>query len=975
MTVSLVDRRFRLGLQRLIAQLDDKESFRLVQADLGDTDQDIRAGAVRLIGELGLKEFLPNILEHLQKMYGRQPTDEERNFTVAVLDALESIGDTPVAEDICRRFEQLADGLKPAALYVIAAHGAGSDVIDGFFRGLMRVDTPYPDLRAPAVSLFGRLIARPTDPPGNVLAPLRQLLMDPDQPVRAAAVDALSRVMGERVFELPEYRAADAGVRTGLIRSSPAVPTGVLEDALKSDSSEVQGAAAQRVLSVALPTSVIRDVLRIYCAGPAAFIHGKEEPVVTDDRLTRMLGRWVTDKTGRLVVIQAVLSLLRRQTGVLDKFKPSPGSMVGEMDRTLAQLRRAIFRSGSTDLSAALLNVLSGKLPREDFLRAVRTRCRSFPSERELGPVMEEILAVEDERIRKRIATEVRLIPAGAFIPIKRLLKILPPIREQSLVVPLRHVRDMAKAHSDGELEWQAVIHLAGCGEGISQAAVCEAIRKGDSADVSAWIRGLTHDTEVPKVRQTLLHVIERSTRAEPFRAAVELLTAKPDAAVSNLLMKRLPDLRGALRFVVIQAIGRMGDRVHLPVFLKEMRAPEEDRKLAALLGLEKLLDANADLPPDAVSPQLYDLKDHKSSMVQAAAVGLLTRLKDPNRVDLVAGLIGSESSIPVGAYRLVEDLCEEDLPDDSRHALFQALLSRIGRMREEEDAVVSAFKAVMAGRRFSDFLKPRRQRADAAEDLKTLLRRRPAAKAQADFQISKSLRRMAIAFLDIAGFTPRAARMTVIELGMFLVQVEDEIMPFVKKHAGRLVKRLGDGFLVAYETSSAAVGSCLEILLYLAKKNQILQEDDRVRFRAGIHVGDVLIDRDDIFGDTVNTAARVEAVARPMCICLTEAVHREMQSKNDAVEWIGPTRLKGKDAPVTLYRIRLDVIYEAQTVAIEQLMAAPDWPARFGRFEAKLDDRARRVKEKIEEARSAVARGDHAHAEVLAEEIEKLLL
>lgn len=967
MTISAVDTQFRLGLQRVIARLKDKEAFRIVQADLGDPDPAIRAGAVRLIGELELQEFLPNIMERLQKLYGQQHPPAELQFTIAVFNALEKIGDQAVSEELSRRFEQLSDKLRSPALYVIASHSAGSSLIDGFFQGLLRVDTPYPSLRAQAIHLYGSMAAGHADPK-SVVARIRKSMRDGDLVVAAAAAESMAKILGDRVFELPEWKDLAVDVKVAILQSAPAIPSFALEEALKSDSPAVLASAVQRVLAASAPPQAIRDVLRIYSTEIS------EELVVTD-RLTHALGLWAADKQGRVVVIQAFSNLLRRHAGVLEKFLPTPGTMLGDLDRTLAKLRRAILRSGSEEISDLLTGALAGKIAAPAVLRAIAERCKEYPKEKDLRPVVEEVMSVADERVRKRIATEVRVVPPGAFIPIKRLLKIMPPVREAGLTSSLKLIRELAKAHADEDLEWMAVMHLAGCGEAAAQAAVCDAVRDGKSADVSVWIRALSADAASPRVRDTFLRVIERSTQPETFRTAAELLTSKADAEVSNVLMKRLPDLKGALRFVVIQAIGRMGDRVHLPVFLSELRAIEEDRKLAALLGLEKLLDANAELPPDTVSAPLYELKNHKSSMVRASAVGLLVRLKDPNSADLVSDLISSEGTLPLGAYRLAQDLAKEELPEEARLKLFQALASRIGRMREEEEAVCAAFKDILGERPFTSFLKPRRQRAEAVQDLRELLRVRPAAKASTDFKISKSIQRLAITFIDITGFTPRAAKMSAIELGVFLVQVEDEIMPFVKKNNGTLVKRLGDGFLVTFPGSAQAVSGCLEMLQYLAKKNQLLQEDDRIRLRAGIHVGDVLVDRDDVFGDTVNMAARIEALAKPMCICLTEDVYKELPSKNDAIEFLGPTRVKGKEEPVPVYRIRLDVIYEAQTEAIQKLMAAPNWLPKIKRFETRIEERYQRLKEKIEEARAAVDRGDHAHADALIEDIEKQML
>ena len=981
MALITVDARFRLGLQRVLARLGDRESFSVVQADLGEADPEIRAGAIRLIGELGLREFLPNIQERLQKLYGRQHAPEELPFTIAVFNALKKIGTREISEELARRFEQLAGRLKPAAIHVIAAHGAGSAEIDGFFQGLIRLDTPYPHLRAQAVELYGTLAAGHPDKKALV-ATIRKCLKDESTEMARAAAETIAKLLGERLFELPEWGTLAPAIRAELILAAPAIPAARLEEAFKDPEADVRRAAVQRILSAVEPPQSIRDVIRMYSQDAS------EETVVTD-RLMASLGGWNDSGHGRLVLIQSFLYMLKRQAGVLEKFLPTPGAMLGDMDKLIARLRRALLRTGTEQLSESLFLAMSGRGDSRSVFSEVEAQLKIYPKEGELKATVQELMAVQDDRIRKRIAAEVKSVPAGAFIPIKRILKIMPPLKESALVPTLRVIKDLARFHGDQELEWLAVVHLAGCRDGPSLAAVSDAVLGSDKAagprspvsaarrqvDVALWIRSLSVDTANARVRETLLTLIRSSTHPDTFRAAVDAMTAKVDTEVSSILMLRLPSLKGAMRFIVIQSIGRMGDRVHLPVFLGDLKAAEEDRKLAGLLGLEKLLDRNPDLPPDTVTGPLYELKNHSSALVRASAIALLVRLKDPNRVELVSELIGSDRPIPVGSYRLVPELVREGLSDDGRQKLYQALLSRVGRLSEDEEAVCEAFRSVLDGRPFAELLNPRRQRAESVEDLRDLLRTRSAAQATTDFKISKAIQRRAIAFLDITGFTPRAAKMTAIELGFFLVQVEDEILPFVTGHQGLLVKRLGDGFLLSFPGSAEALSASLEMLMHLAKKNQLIQEDDRIRLRVGIHVGDVLVDRDDVFGDTVNVAARVEAQAKPMCICLTEDVFRDLPTRNESIESMGPVRLKGKDEPVTLYRVRLDVIYEAQTEALQKLMATPDWLPKIRRFELVLDEKYRIIKEKIEEARHMVAHGDYTHAESLVEEIEKMLL
>ncbi len=978
------DADFRLGLQRMLALLNDRDSFSIVQGDLGDEDAQIRAGAIRLIGDLQLADYLPNILERLQKLYGKEQSQTELPFTLAVFAALRKIGNQEIAEELSRRFEQLPEYVRLPAMYVITDHGVGSDLIDKFFQGLLRPDTPYPRFRVDAVELYGAMAAAHPDPKSKVPI-FRTVLKEADLTVALAAAEALTKILAERVFDLPEWPRLPPEIQVRLLRIAPAVPAPVLGEAMKSEQAAIKQEAMARILTASEPPHAILDVIRIFSTDPT-------DSIVSADSLVGALSRWYSSSQGRLVLVQTFSYILRRQTGILEKFIPQPGAIVGDMDKLIGRLRRGMLRAGSDRIANALAGALLGRGSPAEALAAVDSMMAAFPAEKELRATAEELLAIQDDRTRKRMASEVRAVPAGAFIPIKKILKILPPLKEPSLLSALKVIRDLSRIHVDAELEWMVTMHMAGCGDSAAVGVVCDAALKSlaetygpesrqsagprRSLDISVWIRTLSMDTAPARIRDTLMVIINQTSQPDTFRAALDLLSVKNDPQVSNALMKRLPNLSGVLRFLAIQAIGRMGDRVHLPVFLTEMHIAQEDRMLAGLLGLEKLLDANPALPPDTVSAPLYDLKTHADPVIRSAAVGLLVRLKDFNGVDLVSEMIASPQSLPARSYQLVGELAREGISEDQRIKLFQSLLSRIGRMSDEDiDAIADAFKIVLDGRPFASLLKAERQRADDVQDLKDLLRGRSDAQASADYKISKSIQRRAIAFVDITGFTPRAAKMTAIELGVFLVQVEDEILPYIKKHHGILVKRLGDGFLISYPGSIRALTSGLEMLQYLAKKNQLLQEEDRVRLRIGIHVGDVLVDRDDVFGDTVNVAARVEALGKPMCITFTEDVFRELPSRNKAIESLGQTRLKGKDEAIEIYRIRLDVIYEAQTEAIQKVMAMPDWMPKIKKFKVQLEERYKLLGEKLEEAEHMASRGDFAHAEALVGEIEKQML
>src|SRR6266404_413914 len=103
---------------------------------------------------------------------------------------------------------------------------------------------------------------------------------------------------------------------------------------------------------------------------------------------------------------------------------------------------------------------------------------------------------------------------------------------------------------------------------------------------------------------------------------------------------------------------------------------------------------------------------------------------------------------------------------------------------------------------------------------------------------------------------------------------------PKIAEHHGRIVKNTGDGVLVEFASVVDAVRCADEIQRSLAEQNTDVPQDERIEFRIGIHVGDIIIADDDIFGDGVNIAVRLEGIAEPGGICISDDAHRQVRGK-----------------------------------------------------------------------------------------------
>jgi adenylate cyclase len=135
-----------------------------------------------------------------------------------------------------------------------------------------------------------------------------------------------------------------------------------------------------------------------------------------------------------------------------------------------------------------------------------------------------------------------------------------------------------------------------------------------------------------------------------------------------------------------------------------------------------------------------------------------------------------------------------------------------------------------------------------------------------------------------------------------------DLIDPKIAEYRGRIVKTTGDGVLVEFPSAVDAVRCAIEIQRTMAARNAAIPEDRRVEFRIGINVGDIIIDEGDIYGDGVNIAARVESLASPGEICLSDNAYQQIKGKLAFdVSDLGEQHLKNIAQPVRVYGVRLD--------------------------------------------------------------------
>jgi adenylate cyclase len=197
---------------------------------------------------------------------------------------------------------------------------------------------------------------------------------------------------------------------------------------------------------------------------------------------------------------------------------------------------------------------------------------------------------------------------------------------------------------------------------------------------------------------------------------------------------------------------------------------------------------------------------------------------------------------------------------------------------------------------------------------------------------MTQSRRLAAILAADVVGYSRLMEMDEAGTLNRLRSTRTDVIDPKISEHRGRLVKTTGDGLLVEFTSVVDALRCATEIQNAVAASNAGIGVEDRIEFRIGINVGDIVVEDGDIFGDGVNVAARLEGLAEPGGICVSARVQEDVAGRLDLTfDDIGEQSLKNIARPVRVYRVRLATAETAPIASMVEttaVLALPDKPS-----------------------------------------------
>ncbi|MFB6286397.1 MAG: tetratricopeptide repeat protein, partial [Candidatus Bipolaricaulia bacterium] len=169
---------------------------------------------------------------------------------------------------------------------------------------------------------------------------------------------------------------------------------------------------------------------------------------------------------------------------------------------------------------------------------------------------------------------------------------------------------------------------------------------------------------------------------------------------------------------------------------------------------------------------------------------------------------------------------------------------------------------------------------------------------------MAEDRRLAAIMFTDIVGYSALAESNEALALDL-LERQRELVEGCLDEHDGTLIKSTGDGFLVEFDSALQALNAAMAIQQRLAERNESAPSDRQFQIRIGLHLGDVVAQDGDVFGNGVNVAARIEPLAEPGGICVSRAVHEQVRRQVDArFLTLGPQKLKNLDEPIEVYAV-----------------------------------------------------------------------
>jgi adenylate cyclase len=170
---------------------------------------------------------------------------------------------------------------------------------------------------------------------------------------------------------------------------------------------------------------------------------------------------------------------------------------------------------------------------------------------------------------------------------------------------------------------------------------------------------------------------------------------------------------------------------------------------------------------------------------------------------------------------------------------------------------------------------------------------------------MASQTRHLTILLTDIKGFTDKTSARSRADIVRMLDEHREAVLPVLQERGGRLVKTIGDAFLMVFDSPTDAVLAGTAAQAALARRNEGRADEDRIDIRIAINCGEVSLVEGDVFGEPVNITARIEGVAEAGEVFFTEAVYLTMNKAEVPSSEVGLLQLKGIPEKIRVYKVR----------------------------------------------------------------------
>ena len=198
--------------------------------------------------------------------------------------------------------------------------------------------------------------------------------------------------------------------------------------------------------------------------------------------------------------------------------------------------------------------------------------------------------------------------------------------------------------------------------------------------------------------------------------------------------------------------------------------------------------------------------------------------------------------------------------------------------------------------------------------------------------------RHLTILLTDIKGFTDKTSHKSRADITTMLDEHREVVLPLLEGRGGRLIKTIGDAFLMTFESPTNAVLAGVAVQGALTKRNEGRAADDRLDIRIAINAGEVNVIDNDVFGEAVNITARIEGIAEAGQVYFTEAVYLAMNKTEVPSSEVGLVQLKGIPEKIRVYKVRREgpsILADAPSVRIDNPKAVVARPPALPRRRA----------------------------------------